>query len=368
MPPTLHVTPPAALHPARSCRPTPALALACAAVLCTPAAAQVADTCEGPAEFVGLSRTTAAELDRVVVDRCAGHYCAATLEGTCGFADAAVFVLPQGGGVRKLIVLVEDADRVRRKRLLPGTSAMPDDWGGFCAGFDADGAAFHLAVRHYPQRQHDGEAAARAALEAIDWAAPELPAVDACWRFLAAHAAVADRTTALWLLDHDPDPAARRLAAAVLLNFADDDVVWWALADGMRDPEDRVSGTCWSALRALAEHRPRPVDWRPAAPALAALLAGTHCFGLPDLCRALVATEVDPALAPVLMAVDGGELLLGLAAAQASFARERARELLTRLTALPAEAEVPEFRAAVARILDAGAPAPPAGGAPDKGP
>jgi hypothetical protein len=98
------------------------------------------------------------------------------------------------------------------------------------------------------------------------------------------------------------DPAHRSLAAAILMNFPDSDLTWWLLADAQRDPHGNVHSTATQALGVLAKHRPRAVDWGPAAPTLRALLAGTNSSAYLPTLDLLVATKVSPELAPVLLA------------------------------------------------------------------
>jgi hypothetical protein len=321
---------------------------ALAAILAAPLSAQVVDTAQGRIEFLGLGRCTPEQLDAAVTERCKAHYCAADLKNKLGFAEAAVFILGgKEGDVRKLVVVVEPAERVQKK-VLPAAVPLPAAW---AAVVEADPMAFDLALRGYPQLLAEGEATARAELAKLDWAADSLPRVGEVWTFLQVHAAPEHLPGALWHLDHHGDFAARQLAAAVLLNFHDRDVAWWALADGLRDPEDRVNGACQTALRGLGERCRRQVDWTPATPALAAVLAGTQCFAVPDLCRVLVATEVQPGLAPALLGPGRGELVLAYAGSQAEFARERARELLCHLAGGPATASIEELRAFVARAV-----------------
>jgi len=323
-----------------------AIPLALAPVAIVPT--QVVDTAEGRVEFIGLGKWTPRQLDEAVTKQCEAHYCAADLERELGFAEAAVFVLGQDSVVGKLVVVVEAAERVHKKVVLAGAGAMPPDWVEVSEQIEKDEMALDLALRHYPRLLTAGEDAALEELGELDWAADSLPTVVSLWTFLRAHAAPGDLVTALWHLDHDADFAARRLAAAVLGGFHDQDLAWWALADGLRDADDRVNGTCWTVLRSLAECCARPVDWRPAAPALAAVLAGTQCFAVPDLCRVLAATQVDRSLAPALLDGGGGELVLGFADSQAAFARERARELLLYLGELPATATLEQLRTFVA--------------------
>jgi hypothetical protein len=234
-----------------------------------------------------------------------------------------------------VVAVVEDAARAARKTF-PGTGAteLPSDL-QLLAG-DEVAPALDLAVREYLTFVDEGADAARSRLAALDWAAAELPKVAELWRWLAARDDDASRRLASWRLDHDPSWEARRASAAVLVNSSDDDAAWWALADGLRDPDDRVAGVCLAGLHALVTRRARPVDWRPAVPTLQALLSGTNLFAYPQLCKLLVATEVDPALAPAL-APAGAPLLAGFLDCQSDALRGAARRLVARLSGEPVD-------------------------------
>src|SRR5260370_31989127 len=78
--------------------------------------------------------------------------------------------------------------------------------------------------------------------------------------FLAEHRTDADRHTALIALRRDGFYANRVVAATVLMNFADRDSTWWALAEALRDPNERVRT---AASIVLAELPARTVDWAP---------------------------------------------------------------------------------------------------------
>ena len=86
----------------------------------------------------------------------------------------------------------------------------------------------------------------------------ELDGVEEICSWLEWHEEVEDMEQALWCLQSNANADCRRLAAAMLMNFADRDMVWWALMEGIRDSSEMVSGACSTALRGLAKKFARP--------------------------------------------------------------------------------------------------------------
>jgi RNA polymerase sigma factor (sigma-70 family) len=265
----------------------------------------IADTARGRVEFVGLTRQTAAEVLKRAAEAAPDgklQLCAPCLK-SAGFADVApaFFIGDDGKTVYTVVTVVEkeDAARVRYRPAPPEADAVPIP--GWADGLPAarDLMLIQAAVQTYGHfldgRPEKGRDVAKQIVE-------DPAKVAAVWEFLKARARPADRDLAAWAVAQHGDPAHRCLAAAILMNFPDSDLTWWLLADAQRDPNGIVSSTAMQALGVLARHRPRAVDWGPAAPTLRALLAGTNPSAYLATLDLLVATKASPDLAPVLLA------------------------------------------------------------------
>lgn len=145
--------------------------------------------------------------------------------------------------------------------------------------------------------------------------------------FLDAHRAESDRRTAMTVLRTDGFPYNRMMAAAVLANFPQHDSTWYALVDAMRDPSEIVREAGGNVLSALPARR---VNWRPAAPSLRALIAGTNLWSIDGVFETLDRTEVDPSLASALLRHDG-EWLVQQLSAEYPNGKDKAHALLVRL-------------------------------------
>lgn len=132
-------------------------------------------------------------------------------------------------------------------------------------------------------------------------------AAEPVWVALRAHAGRPGREVALWALSTRSDFRSRAFAAALLAGSPETDLAWWRLTDALRDPNGAVASVAAASLRALAEARPRALDWAPAAPTLRLLLGGTNPSAFPTVADVLVQTRVNPALAPVILG--GGDMI-----------------------------------------------------------
>jgi hypothetical protein len=305
------------------------LRLITASLLCAGIHAQVVDTDKGRLEFLGLESCSPQKLIATFQEKYRGHFCAATLKEDLGFAEAAVLLFGNPPVTVVAVVEREHAARVRYKAAPEGTGFVPAGWEAGAALVEKEGMAFQAAVVQFPLVLAKDADAGAAAL-AGSWEAEDIQRARAIWIMLRERSTPADCTRALWCLDHDAHVPVRQLAAAVLMNFHRDDAAWWALADGLRDSDDRVKMTCQQALAALAKHVARPVDWKPAVPAVRAVLDGTNLTAFGALARALVATGVAPELAPDLLAGAGHALLVHANADRESL-REGAVAVLERL-------------------------------------
>jgi hypothetical protein len=236
------------------------------------ATGQVVQSKHGPVEFIGLENWTPAQVQEKLERLPDGeiHYCAADLK-TAGMADASV------------VVYIDDDKK----------------W---------------YTVVGLVEGQRAGEIARRAR-PAGDLRTP------AQW----------DYESAVAVLGGSKDKADRAAAAKAMRQFANEDGAWRALAAAMRDPDDEVSMAASGSLNWMRRNAARKVDWSAASEDLAALLHGANLFGFNEIVRALVATEIDPAMAGRLLGHGGGRLLLVYLGAQHDAERDAAHDLLTRL-------------------------------------
>jgi hypothetical protein len=286
---------------------------------------------ESKVEFIGLESWSPEKLAAAVKDKCKGHYCAATLKQDLGFADAAVMI-HAGAEPRTVVAVVEPqfAARVRYKPAPEGAVFVPRGWQDGITLVEKKPMAFQAAILQHALVLAEGAEAGAAALEG-NWSAADISGAREVWAFFKERSAAADCAQAVWCVDRAASAPVRQLAAAVLMNFHREDVAWWALADGLRDSDDRVKMTCEQALFAMGKRLARPVDWRPAVPALRAVLDGTNLFAFGALAKVLDATSVVPDLAQDLLA-GAGHALLAHSSAKGEDVRKGAVALLERLS------------------------------------
>jgi hypothetical protein len=213
----------------------------------------------------------------------------ATLTGTLGYPAASVMLLQDG----MVVAVVDPAhkDRIRYRAAPTGSGPLPASWRSAAEFAGKEPMSFQAAVIGFAKRQKDG---VEAAVADSPFGADEAGKAKQVWDFLDTQTSLGARDIAAWTLANHAQPEARMLAAAVLMSFPDHDLTWWSLAEGLRDPNERVQGTSQQALQYLTRERAREVDWSPAVPALRAVLDGTHLGAVPGLARMLVATKVAP--------------------------------------------------------------------------
>jgi hypothetical protein len=319
---------------------TAGAALCCALALsvATAVAAQsvrnaILETPTARLELIGLKGWTLAMIQDSLAryapgDSLTSHACAALLRQKLRFADAAVQFYPPGSfGNTKgyfAVPVVEPHDSARvRYRAAPHDS-LPDrvDWALALTVFKKHNQVFQSAIqtpalllgRMHPDSVEPRLAPARPLLE-----------------FLRAHRNEADHRVALRTLAHDGNAHNRVIAAVVIAGFAESDSTWWALADALRDQDGMVSATASQVLSTLSQAGAKPVNWAPAVDAVRAVLDGTNLFAHNTLLDALVATRVDPALAPVLLR-DGGELVLAKLRSEDPSGAHAAQRFLTQVS------------------------------------
>jgi hypothetical protein len=318
-------------------------ALTVAAVLPAAGAAQVVvETERGPLEVIGLHRWTYQQLEDSLALRgesLRSHACAAVLQGPLGFPSAAVNVYMASPSAPPMFVVtvVEPEDSAWATRRTIDAPAGEPAWPAIRAAA-SDSVQFRPDMLMNNLQFTDmlrelGRDSVKALLMPLLGAArieAAIPIIEAVQQ----RSAAGDLAAALRILATDGDADNRMLAAAVLSNFPASDAAWYALVAGLRDPSDRVAGAARSALNIMRQTGARPIDWAPAVNDLAPLLAGAYVWAFGDLLSTLVATEIDPALAPMLL-VGSSHLLLSHARAQFERAREPAAAFLGRMSGAP---------------------------------
>jgi hypothetical protein len=326
------------------------LALLFAFLLVPAAAAQVIQTPEGKAEFIGLKSLTAEELMSRLAEHDKPkkpHLCAATLKQV-GLADAAVeWTFQEDKSLVIVVTCVEEAAGIRYN---PEAAAEPREfprsWTPVLEGAKSPGE-FQFGIIHYGRLLASPDTPRAQLIEAIKKEAggqlhcPESAITDG-WDAIGSAAAPDDLDLALWTLRNDREATHRAAAACVLLNFADDDRAWHALVHALRDTHGRVSSISEQCLGTLVKYRARRVDWAPAADDVRPILEGTNPFALRDVMKALVVTEASPELAGKLLS-RRCTIIADIAVANEKSGRELALSLLRRLSGKP-QADAAELR------------------------
>jgi len=271
-------------------------------------------TKRGTVEFIGLDRWSLDQLTdslkAIAPDRSL-HFCAATLKDPLGFADAGVIRYFGSEELYTVITAVEpgDSNRVQYREPPSDTLQLPDDWAFPLNLAKEQPRTFDAVFQLYDEVLKGGADSARALAE-------ERKSIDAesagqLWSWLREHDTSETKRRAVRHLTEDADSLHRKIAAAALVNFADDDRVWHALADALRDADNRVRFAAQITLGTMlrAGDVP-PVDWQPATESLRYLLDGTNAFAYRLVLWMLAETRVDPALQEELLS-GGGTLVLG---------------------------------------------------------
>ena len=300
-------------------------------------------------ELIGLRRWTVPMIQDSLRryapnDSLLSHACAAVLRDKLHFADASVAVYPAEGQGKTYIAVtvVEPQDSARvRYRAVPRDSA-PDapGYAPVRRVVAADTPTYQRLLRRADLLRSD-----RPLAPADSELRPALPVR----AFARAHRRPADRDRALRVLAADGNARNRAAALVVLGNFAGEDRAWWALADALRDPAPIVSVTAQQLLAGLVQSAPRPVDWRPAAESLRALLDGTNLFAHNAVMEVLAATAVAPDLAPALLC-GGGDIAVAKLGSGGLAERRAARRFLTRLAGRDLGADPAAWRAWAAAL------------------
>jgi hypothetical protein len=257
--------------------------------------------------------------------------CAEVLTGQLGFASANARRSTGADGKPHVVVTVVEphkAERIREKPPFPDTLPKVASWRDGIELYENQNGAFQLALGFLPVWRSEGPAG----VAGLETDLPQdAPHIRSFWAFLDRHRAQQDRELALWTLANDGNESNRAVAAALLANFGESNLTWWALLDAQRDPRHSVAATAHQALVTLAAISARAVDWVPAQRSIHYLLQGTHVFTFTGTLDVLRKTGLAPELAPALLSKGGGDLILAHLRAQDRGAREPARAFLVHL-------------------------------------
>lgn len=292
---------------------------------------EVLETPKTRVEVLGLKRWTVPMIQDSLAryaprDSLTSHACAAILRMKLKFADAAASYFGQDGAGRELIVVavVEPQDSALVRYRTPPPDSLPD-----IAQYAAAIAVFR---NHNQEFQHlIQDSAFLVAHSAPGVTDAPRNVLEPVRRLLLSEHTRAGQRRAANVLARDRNPYNRVMAVLVLSAFPKSNNTWLTLADELRDPDGRVSGTASQVITTLARYSPRAVDWSPALDGLEAIMAGTNLFAQSPLIEVLTRTKVAPSLArPLLRA--GAPFLLARLRASPQAGRDLARGLLEQLS------------------------------------
>lgn len=319
-------------------------ALAFAATPAATSAQRKIETPEGSAEVIGLKRWTADMLADSLGLHAPGvslfqtTECTKALTGRLHFSSVYIektIVAPFGTPAQSVVIrLVEPEDSARIRWAQPPRDSEPTPvrWANLRRVFfdDARGVFIEdlngLGLYGIYLKQGESNAVRLAVRMGVD----TVRAIG-LWTTLRRHARAEDRRLALRALRHDGSRQNRMLAAAILANFPESDEAWRALVAALRDPYPGVNIAALHSVTLLGNSFARPIDWRPAAPSLRALLDGTNLAAFMPLVRVLTQTRIAPELARPLLGAGGGELLVAHDEALDRPSHEAAEALLRQL-------------------------------------
>lgn len=303
-----------------------------------PVGAQVVEAERGQVEFVGLKSWTVPNLVdtlRVLDPDRPLHACAAILKQKLGFSDASVKSYAGANGMYTVVTVIEPQDSARvRYRHAPIRAANDvGEWKEAVTLFEEEYGTFHLGLQFYGHFLTGNPDSARAELADLSDLGGYVDSEKAeeFWEFLQRHNQATDKELALWTLTNDGNESHRVIAVALLANFPDVDLVWWRLADALRDPSNSVRTMAQAVLSTLGQHVPKQIDWEPALHSLTWILGGTNLFAFTETLDLLLRTNVSPDLARELLK-NNAELLLAYVNAEHANTRQLAHAFLAHLS------------------------------------
>src|SRR5688572_21947106 len=262
---------------------------------------EVLQTPSARVEVLGLKRWTVPMIQDSLAryapeDSLTSHACAAVLRMKLKFADAAASYFERDSAGRVLIVVavVEPQDSALVRYRKPAPDSLPD--------ISRYTAAIAVVRDHNLEFQRFiQDSAFLVAHSAPSASDARRNLVEPVRKLLVSEHTVEGQRLALRVLARDRNPYNRMMALVILSGFPESDIMWWTLADALRDPNAMVSATASQLLVTLSRYSPRMVDWSPARDGLEAVMAGTNLFAQLPLIEALTKTKVAPALARPLL-------------------------------------------------------------------
>jgi hypothetical protein len=285
-------------------------------------------------EVVGLRRWTIPMIQDSLRKYAAGvtlesHACAAVLRYKVGFADAAAssYGVLVGDSVESIVISViepQDSALVRFRALPMDTTRPRRDWDAMVPLVSTKQGTLMFALDEAVSRQAgQPRPAVPARIDTL--------ALMTIRTFLASHRRPGDLRTARSVLATDRNYHDRAVAAALLVNFLADDAALNALVDALRESDGAVKVIASHLLNEFAEHMPRRVDWRAAAPSIHVILNGTSVAVDRQLMDLLVTTGAGPMYARAFLK-GGSARLLEYLGTRHPWPRESARRLLKALS------------------------------------
>ncbi len=292
---------------------------------------QVVETPLGRAEVIGLKTWTLQQVLDTLSIKAPGiaiDKCAAILKDV-GFADASVVrYLDDRQKFYSVVTVIEPryANFVKYKIAPIDTLELIPDWQLAVEIFKYHSMTFQIGLAKFGSNDILADSS-----EFSEYVNQEK--VKQLWEFLSQHNKKSDHDLAIWILNNDGNYLNRVIAAAVLINFSENDLVWWNLMDSLRDPDARVSNTARDVLEYFIQKHARDINWSPAIISLNYLMNGTNLFAFRTVLKVLAATNLPTRLLGKLLADSKGFIILAHLKANHQEEKELAYNFLKKTTA-----------------------------------
>ena len=291
---------------------------------------QILETPYGKAEVLGLKNWSLQKLLDTLSVRAPGisvDQCAVDLK-QIGFPEASVIrYFDQDNKYYSVVTLVEPENNqfIKYKNVPSDTLKEISDWHEGIEFFKVNPMEFQVGLTKYKSDQIFSDTT-----EFIK--SLNKQKIKNFWGFISKHQTAQVKELAIWILNHDGNFLNRTIAAALLINFPESDLVWWTLVDALRDPNNKVSTTASQVLIYFSNNTPRRINWDPAINSLFYLINGTNLFAFNKILEVLTATKISKELLPALFAKTYGYLVLGYLNAYHEKERKLSYDFLTSVT------------------------------------
>jgi hypothetical protein len=292
--------------------------------------AQIVDTPFGKAEVLGLKNWSLQKVLELLAAKAPGKSidkCAVDLK-QIGFPDASVRrYMDKDGKFYSVVTVVEpEYAKFVKYRDIPSDSLKDvPDWIEGIEIFKNNPMEFQIGLAIYKSNQISKDIADF--LKDLDE-----QKIKGFWQFISVKNQEQDKDLAIWILNNDGNYLNRVIASAILINFPESDLVWWTLADALRDQDARVSSTTESVLEYFSTNRPRNVRWEPAINTLFYLINGTNLFAFNTVLTVLSNTKISEKLIPKLFSQTNGYLVLSYLKANHELEKNIAHKFLVNTT------------------------------------